>query len=70
MSMAATLQMELAIAWQCLCHDEFPEGVRALMIDKDRNPKWGHSDPMQVPDEVVARHFEPCWSGSHPLDLS
>ncbi|MDA0788947.1 MAG: enoyl-CoA hydratase/isomerase family protein [Proteobacteria bacterium] len=70
MSLAETLQMELMIAWQCLRHGEFAEGVRALMIDKDRDPKWHYPEPREVPGEIVARHFEPSWSGAHPLDLS
>ncbi len=68
MSLAEMFQMELAIAYRCARGGEFPEGVRALMVDKDKNPQWqfpGHSD---VPRAIVEQHFEPTWEGAHPLE--
>lgn len=38
-------------------HDFF-EGIRAQLIDKDRNPKWNPATLEAVSDDEVARHFE------------
>lgn len=36
---------------------EFFEGVRALLVDKDRQPKWGHSSVAQVTKEEIEEFF-------------
>jgi hypothetical protein len=33
--------------------------VRALLIDKDRRPRWRHASVEAVPDELVERFFAP-----------
>jgi len=38
-------------------HD-FSEGVRALLIDKDRAPKWSPADWSQVTPGMIAAHFQ------------
>ena len=38
-------------------HDFF-EGIRAQLIDKDRNPKWQPATLEAISDDDVARHFE------------
>ena len=38
---------------------EFAEGVRAAIIDKDRNPKWSPARLEDVTPEIVARYFAP-----------
>jgi enoyl-CoA hydratase len=38
-------------------HDFF-EGIRAQLIDKDRNPKWSPDRLEAISDDDVARHFE------------
>ena len=67
MSLADTLRMELNIAGQCARHPDFPEGVRALLVDKDRNPNWRFGSTADVPLDYVLAHFESPWSGDHPL---
>lgn len=67
MQLADMFRMELMIAYQCIRHPDFPEGIRALLIDKDRNPQWRYKSARDVPDAVVAEHFEPAWTGTHPL---
>ncbi len=62
--MARGVQIEDALIneYRMVCeirngHDFF-EGIRAQLIDKDRNPKW-HPDTLEaVSDDDVARHFE------------
>ncbi len=38
---------------------EFVEGVRAAIIDKDRNPKWSPARIEEVTPDIVARYFSP-----------
>lgn len=38
---------------------EFVEGVRAAIIDKDRNPKWVPSRIEDVTPDIVAKYFAP-----------
>ena len=39
-SLEACLDRELAAAEQTIQHPDFAEGVRALLVDKDRTPRW------------------------------
>lgn len=67
MSLAEMFQMELVIAYQCMRHPDFPEGVRALLVDKDKNPAWVYPSASGVPEEYLNEHFKPVWEGIHPL---
>jgi len=67
MTLADTFRLELLIACQCARHPDFPEGVRALLVDKDRSPSWSYGSTAEVPQAYVDAHFEPSWSGEHPL---
>ncbi len=39
-SLSEVLDRELALSLRCLEKGEFAEGVRALLIDKDKQPRW------------------------------
>lgn len=67
MSLADMFRMELVVAYQCIRHTDLPEGIRALLIDKDRKPQWTYKSALDVPDSHVQKHFEPTWPGPHPL---
>lgn len=58
----ATLQMALELEYRFTArsmeHGDFLEGIRAQIIDKDRNPKWRFADRM-VPQEAVNTMLEP-----------
>ncbi|XP_055902983.1 3-hydroxyisobutyryl-CoA hydrolase, mitochondrial-like [Eupeodes corollae] len=51
------LKMEYRMASRCLGNDDFKEGVRALLIDKDKNPAWKPATLEAVTDEYVATFF-------------
>ena len=51
------LELDLTLARQFQRHADFPEGVRALLIDKDRKPKWSFQDLAAVPREEIESHF-------------
>ncbi|MGI9163946.1 MAG: enoyl-CoA hydratase/isomerase family protein, partial [Mycobacterium sp.] len=40
-------------------HD-FVEGIRAQLVDKDRNPQWSPSSIAEVTDDDVAQYFTPA----------
>ncbi|KAI6176761.1 Crotonase domain containing protein [Aphelenchoides bicaudatus] len=50
----------------CENHD-FHEGCRAILIDKDRNPKWKPAKISEVTDKIVDSYFAPV---ERELDLN
>ena len=62
MSLRDIFRMELAMASECTRRPDLKEGIRALAIDKDRNPRWSCERIADVPEEVVAAHFVPEWN--------
>jgi len=42
MGIKEVFEMEYRISQGFMNHTEFFEGVRALLVDKDRSPKWKH----------------------------
>ncbi|MBU2976947.1 enoyl-CoA hydratase/isomerase family protein [Alteromonas sp. C1M14] len=64
----ACFQMELDLACRSSVYGELQEGIRALLIEKDKSPKWRFSAIDKVPDEVISHFFTSPWSTSaHPL---
>lgn len=66
LNLGERFRMEMNVAAHCVRGSEFIEGVRALLVDKDRKPKWRYPDAGSVPNGVVQEHFESMWS-KHPL---
>ena len=67
LSLAEVFRMELCITLKCCAQPDFPEGVRALLIDKDHAPKWSPATLDAVDPAVIASHFDaPDWV-VHPL---
>ena len=40
--------MEYGMTQGYVNHTEFFEGVRALLVDKDKSPKWKHSNVNEI----------------------
>lgn len=53
------LELEFAIARRFLEGEEFFEGIRALIIDKDQKPNWSPATLEEVSEERVAEFFKP-----------
>jgi len=53
------LRQDYRIALACIRNQDFLEGVRAAVIDKDRNPRWHPATVAAVTAEAVNRHFLP-----------
>ena len=62
-SLAACLDMEYRIVLRFFAGSELHEGIRAAVIDKDRNPRWNPARLQDVTDEMVKRYFEPLGAG-------
>ena len=58
-SLKACLEREFATSHHVLATDEFYEGVRAAVVDKDRNPKWHPAELSEVTPEMLALYFKP-----------
>jgi len=58
MDLKSVFEMEYNMAQGFMEHTEFFEGVRALLVDKDRSPKWKHASIRDVTPEDVAFFFD------------
>jgi enoyl-CoA hydratase len=56
-SLEECLMREYRAALEVFASDDFREGVRAAVIDKDRNPKWSPPRIEDVTPEMVAPYF-------------
>ncbi len=59
----ACLATEYRFAWRSLEGEDFFEGIRAAVIDKDRKPKWRFARVEDVPSDMVKQVFAPL--GEH-----
>ncbi len=55
----AALRNEYRFTFRAMEHGDFLEGIRAAIIDKDRQPAWRHDGPMDVPAVAVANMLRP-----------
>jgi enoyl-CoA hydratase/carnithine racemase len=77
LSLADDLRMERDLVRHCFNTDhlnrrgvssETVEGIRALAVDKDRQPKWQPSRIEEITPDMVLPFFESPWpSSAHPL---
>jgi enoyl-CoA hydratase/carnithine racemase len=57
LSIEEVLKLDLILAKQYQRHHDFPEGVRALLIDKEKQPKWSPASLDEVSLALVEEHF-------------
>jgi enoyl-CoA hydratase/carnithine racemase len=69
LSPADAFRLEMIVATHCANHPDFAEGVRALLIDKDNQPRWQHANVAALPDSYVAEHFVAPWPQNPLHDL-
>jgi len=68
LSVADCLRLELGMMYRAFEHPDVTEGIRALAIDKDNQPKWQPADVSAVDMTTVDSFFAPRWSAdAHPL---
>ncbi|WP_049763927.1 enoyl-CoA hydratase/isomerase family protein [Shewanella halifaxensis] len=67
-SLAECFKLELGLSVNCCAKADFAEGVRALLIDKDRNPQWRFTDVASIPPGYAQDLLQSPWDDeSHPL---
>lgn len=72
-SLERALRNEYCFVSRVLEHGDFVEGIRAIVVDKDRSPHWRHKDIASVPAELVAmmqseaEGGDPDFSNEEPL---
>ncbi|WP_062260970.1 enoyl-CoA hydratase/isomerase family protein [Endozoicomonas arenosclerae] len=67
-SLKEVFQSELALSINCVLSGDLPEGVRALLVDKDNKPQWQYDVVEDVPADKVTEMFTAPWgSADHPL---
>jgi enoyl-CoA hydratase/carnithine racemase len=68
MSLADCFRMELGVVYRAIDDGDFIEGVRALIIDKDRRPRFAPTTLAQVRAERVQHFLSSPWRRAmHPL---
>ena len=67
LSLADVFRLEWLASIGCCMHGDFAEGVRALLIDKDKSPRWLPTRLAEVDDALIASMLAPRFEGVHPL---
>jgi len=68
LNLKEVFKSELNLSLRCTLFPDFVEGVRALLVDKDKHPRWRPVKLEQVSKNLVDSYFEPLWSDdAHPL---
>jgi enoyl-CoA hydratase/carnithine racemase len=67
LSLADVLRLEWQASVGCCVHGDFAEGVRALLVDKDKSPRWQPSTLAEADDALVETLLAPRLEGPHPL---
>jgi enoyl-CoA hydratase/carnithine racemase len=68
MTLADAFRFELGVSVRCGTTGEFAEGVRALLIEKDNQPKWKYDTVHDVDQAIISSMFVSPWTEqTHPL---
>jgi enoyl-CoA hydratase len=65
-SLEAALNVEFRLCTHLFETGEFPEGVRALLVDKDKAPKWHPARLEEVTSDMVEALFAPLPAADEP----
>jgi enoyl-CoA hydratase len=57
--MRRALELEYRFTYRSMEHGDFIEGIRAAIIDKDRNPRWRHDSAEAVSVMEVSKMLMP-----------
>ena len=59
MSYDRIVTMEYRLSQACMIGRDFYEGIRAVLVDKDKTPRWQPASLDDVSNDMVASYFEP-----------
>ncbi len=62
-SLAETFRMEFTASLHCCAEPDFREGIRALLIDKDKTPRWNPATREQATAQWAQRFLAPARAG-------
>ncbi|ARP90867.1 enoyl-CoA hydratase [Bordetella genomosp. 9] len=68
-SLADVFRAEYVAALHASAHGDFQEGIRALLIDKDKRPRWNPATIEAASKEWVLKFFEEPWPQGQPHPL-
>lgn len=57
MSLSDCFKMEMALSMNFMNNEDFYEGVRSVLVDKDRSPKWKYNVLEHISEDQVASFF-------------
>jgi enoyl-CoA hydratase/carnithine racemase len=67
LSLADVFRLEYIVSLGCCSHPDLAEGIRAVLVDKDRSPRWRPSSLEGVTRALIEAHFQPRFEEPHPL---
>jgi len=62
LTLAQCFASELNLSLRCCQYPEFSEGVRALLVDKDKSPHWAYENIKDIPAKLLRWFFTPVES--------
>jgi enoyl-CoA hydratase/carnithine racemase len=69
LSLLEVFKLELGVSLACAAGHDFAEGIRALIVDKDQQPRWQPATLQEVPPSWEGQFFTSPWpSQDHPLN--
>ena len=69
LSLADAFRLEYRLSLNFMQGVDFFEGFRALLVDKDKDPKWQYKALNDVSDELVQSFFQPFSRGISDLNV-
>jgi len=67
-SLAEVFRVELVASMHCAARPDLAEGIRALIIDKDRKPRWSPASHNALTQQWIDGFFASPWERmAHPL---